>query len=516
MSEGIAAVTAFLKTLEFERTPYAKTSLTISDLKSNFEDGDDHKFDHYKKKSLFGFVPTFNSAGQVDIYIRMGGPEIIEKTRGSLSSSSLSTFYGRNTTKLKLHKVSGDTGMTYHPDSAPERDLLQRHLLKVKGGHRGVSWSSPQVAKLYPFRLRYDSEKGLKLQYAKDPNHDHYSDITDYVLGAFVADIMLSTITSNVYSNQETQSPKLQQAVLDLARGTNADDNMDTILSYVFFKMAEDLKDAVDVNIGSYLDMTYPSGNRFDHLFYYAFSQLLNPLIPDITVANGNYQKVRSKAQDVVANLSTIANRANDEEVADAVNFYFASFVSNASLEAVAQDKVAAANLLTTQKEEANTKLQLQIDTLKTKNQTLRKESKGLVSPKTYRNVGMVAGLISSYMAVTQESAKDMDLWKKALIIAGGTGLGAIPYVSFLSIATMPYLVDKGIELSGDEEFKARTRERLTRAKDATVTAGRNLATAGRSARDRLRQRRLGQGGIMEAEVVDVVEPLALPAPEDS
>jgi len=109
-----------------------------------------------------------------------------------------------------------------------------------------------------------------------------------------------------------------------------------------------------------------------------------------------------------------------------------------------------------------------------------------------------------------------MDLWKKALIIAGGTGLGAIPYINFLSIATMPYLVDKGIKLSDDEEFKMRTRQRLTSAKEATVAAGRGLARAGRSARDRLRQRRLDQDGIVEAEVIDVVEPLALPAPEDS
>jgi hypothetical protein len=87
-----------------------------------------------------------------------------------------------------------------------------------------------------------------------------------------------------------------------------------------------------------------------------------------------------------------------------------------------------------------------------------------------------------------------MDLWKKALIVAGGTGLGALPYVNFLSIASMPYLVNKGIELSGDDEFKASTRARLTQAREG---AGR-LATSARegvgrvatSARERLAQAR--------------------------
>ena len=180
------------------------------------------------------------------------------------------------------------------------------------------------------------------------------------------------------------------------------------------------------------------------------------------------------KAADTAAAIGAIPSNFKISEVESAAKYLLNFYISDEALNEKSKvdiQKLTSENL-----------------NLTSENLNLNAQNAKLVDPKNYRNVGMVAGLLSSLYAVSQKSAEDMDLWKKALIVAGGTGLGAIPYVNFISIASMPYLVDKGIQLSGDEEFKQRAKARLTQAQEG---AGR-LAS---SARQRLSQARSPSAG---------------------
>ena len=110
------------------------------------------------------------------------------------------------------------------------------------------------------------------------------------------------------------------------------------------------------------------------------------------------------------------------------------------------------------------------ISTLKKANTDLRKELEAVqakvpTNPNLPKYLGIGAGLVSGYFAIQQESAQDLATWKKGAIVATSGLLGAVPYLNFVTIATMPYLVNKGVELSGDEDFKASARARMAQAR---------------------------------------------------
>ena len=521
MSIGLNYVKSVLNSLEASRTPYHVGGETIDTLSPEFQDVLGSKeADFFKRKTLFGFVPAFEKDGTVSIYIRFGGPEIIRKAfddddddmpelKNIIAGEDLNTFYGANNFRDRVDTIDSSDHMIYRPD----RDGMERHIVQLSVLEKPQSLSQSQLRYLYPFRLVPRGSK-FELQYAPFSTTPSYKTVegNDRLVASFVSGILQDSINALANtprpSGNMTESKKtsIARSILGIVGvGTKPEDaNKETqaLYSFIFNTMGEDFATAMEVNARSYFDGTGggKDGNTYDGVLIFALAQLSASSVSDLTTA----QVVRAYKDiaNTTAGLKNVSDSLVPEEVARNAASILGYYVSPAAFSAQSQEKIS--------------KLEASGNRLTRQNARLKAKNEELVSPKKYRNVGMAAGLISSYMAVTQESAKDMDLWKKALIIAGGTGLGAIPYINFLSIATMPYLVDKGIELSGDEEFKARTRQRLTSAKEATATAGRGLARAGRSARDRLRERRLGQDGIMEAEVVDVVEPLALPTPEGS
>ncbi len=513
MSQGTQLVESFLKRLEVERRSFNDHSSAnaFRHLEDDFTDGASFagNAESVRQKSLFGFVPAWDNKGNVYFYIRLGGPEMIQKGIGSditldlltgmPEADAMAKFYGGHASSYssKVDEIDGTDPQIYRTHDAYDRELIQRSLAEPD-----VGMSKLQIAERYPLRLAPSSGKFV-LQYAKRSTSNYQNlDGNNDLLGAFIADIVQSAVTDIVYSSKSNaEKHTLVSSVLSTIKGSNASSDTQMISTYVLSTFVSDFATAISLHLKTYWDGTAGSAdnNAYDHLYYYAFGQLINV---GNKLSKANVRAIYQEAAKVLEGLSQLSSNFDYTKVASGAKFYFDFYVTNADIESAGNKRLSTF-------EKNNNALRRQNVRLKTKNEEL-------VSPKKYRNVGMAAGLISSYMAVTQESAKDMDLWKKALIIAGGTGLGAIPYINFLSIATMPYLVDKGIELSGDEEFKARTRQRLTSAKEATAAAGRGLARAGRSARDRLRERRLGQDGIMEAEVVDVVEPLALPTPEGS
>ena len=92
------------------------------------------------------------------------------------------------------------------------------------------------------------------------------------------------------------------------------------------------------------------------------------------------------------------------------------------------------------------------ISTLKKANIDLRKELEAVqakvpTNPNLPKYLGIGACLVSCYFAIQQESAQDLATWKKGAIVATSGLLGAVPYLNFVTIATMPYLVNKGVEL---------------------------------------------------------------------
>ncbi len=483
MSNGIHVIENFLKSMEAARSPYSVGSPTRLD--NNFENIEYDKPEKFSQTSLFGFVPVFDKSGAVSIYIRMGGgPEYINKIHEvsplgtSINSTpeadEMSKFYGDDAAAYDglVDTIDDTDTLIYHPQfGGRERDFLQHNVLSDKS-----KWTALQIAKLYPFKIEVGENK-LVLSFAKN-GLSTYAPISanDSLLTAFITELIVSAIVSL----QNTQgSPAADiSAVLNMVWKENNQTDLQALVAVLFTKLATEFQTAADTNIMTYFDGTGlegKDGNAYDHLYYRVFAQVLG-FGEDLNAKN--VKAIFNKITDVTSSIMGIPSTFNYETVSLNLRSRLSSFVDEASLDLVAKNKVANANKSSS--------------LLKSENKHLIEQNSKLVDPKMYRNVGIFAGLVSSYLAVEQTSAKDMDLWKKALIVAGGAGLGAIPYVNFISIASMPYLVNKGIQLSGDDEFKSRTKRRLVQARDG---AGR-LATSARAGAGRLAtsaRGRLGQ-----------------------
>ena len=494
MSKGTDYIKRFLASLEESRTPYSESD-NLFTIKDDMSDGDELAHDAFARRTLFGFVPIFDDTGMVSLYIRLGGPEIILKARGTgaqlmpefsigvgtgnfsanllgSGEKSILSIYGPKADAIheKYDTILDSDTMIYRSDfGGLERDILQRHVLDL-----GHSWSARQVETLYPFRL-VPVGNVFELQYAKE-NSQGYSKIDANGLGAFLAEIVDSTIHSLVYSNitEAERKTAVQEVLSVIGYGKKAETQSQSVLEFVFSKMAADFNSAVDTNVKAFYNGSIGSGDSdaYDFIFYAAFAQFLG-LTKD-SIKASHFAPMLQKAADTAAAIGAIPSNFKISEVESAAKYLLNFYISDEALNEKSKvdiQKLTSENL-----------------NLTSENLNLNAQNAKLVDPKNYRNVGMVAGLLSSLYAVSQKSAEDMDLWKKALIVAGGTGLGAIPYVNFISIASMPYLVDKGIQLSGDEEFKQRAKARLTQAQEG---AGR-LAS---SARQRLSQARSPSAG---------------------
>ena len=479
MSNGISVIENFLTSMEASRSPYSVGEPTT--LNSNFENVKSAGPETFAQTSLFGFVPVFDESGAVSIYIRMGGgPEYINKIhevsllgtsiRSVPEADAMVDFYGSGAEKYNalVDTIDSTDTLIYHPQfGGRERDFLQHNVLTDKS-----RWTELQIAQLYPFKIEVVN-KNLTLTFAKD-GQTVYSPITSNT--DLVAAFILELLTSAIISLQNTKSSASSEisSILDIVWQSDNSEDLKSLVSLLFTRLSNEFRAAADNNVLVYFDGSDPGGddeNAYDHLYYYVFAQVLG-FGEDLNTEN--VKVIFSKINDVAASIGSIPSTIDYDILSSTLKSRLSDFVNTASLDAVAQSKIKSANKSSS--------------ALIAENKVLQEQNSNLVDPKMYRNVGMVAGFISSYLAVEQTSAKDMALWKKALIVAGGTGLGAIPYVNFISIASMPYLVDKGIQLSGDEEFKQSARARLTQAQQG---AGR-LAS---SARQRLSQARTQSAG---------------------
>jgi hypothetical protein len=489
MSSGIQVIKDFLTSMEASRSPYSVGKPTRVD--SDYKNIGYDKPEKFSQTSLFGFVPVFDKSGAVSIYIRMGGgPEYINKLHrvspvgtainDAPEADEMSKFYGGDaaTYDSLVDTIDSTDTLIYHPQfGGRERDFLQHNVLSDKS-----RWTALQIAKLYPFRIEVKDRK-LVLSFAKN-GLSTYSPISsnDSLLIAFITELLVSAIVS-LQNTQNSPSADIS-AVLEMVWKENNQTDLQSLVSMLFTKLATEFEAAANNNVMTYFDGTLPGKdeNAYDHLYYQVFAQVLG-FGEDLTTKN--VKAIFAKISDVTSSIMEIPSTFNYETVSLNLRSRLSSFVDEASLDLVAKNKVANANKSSS--------------LLKSENKHLLEQNSKLVDPKMYRNVGIFAGLVSSYLAVEQTSAKDMDLWKKALIVAGGAGLGAIPYVNFISIASMPYLVNKGIQLSGDDEFKSRAKRRLVQARDgAGRLASSARAGAGRvatSARGRLGQARTQSAG---------------------
>lgn len=485
MSNGIQVIENYLNTMVASRSPYSVGKPTR--LGRDFKNGKSEAPEKFAQSSLFGFVPVFDKEGAVYIYIRMGGgPEYINKIHATSvlgtsienvpEADSMTDFYGSAADKYneKIDTIDGTDTLIYHPQfGGRERDFLQHNVLDDKS-----RWTELQIAQLYPFRLEPQGES-LVLSFAKE-GQSVYTPISNNteLLAAFIVELLTSAIVS--IQNTIPNSTADIESILNLVWQKENGEDLKSLVNTLFSRLAKEFLAAAENNVLVYFDGSDVGGfdeNAYDHLYYYVFAQLLG-YGEDLDTEN--VKAIFAKMDSTPEAISRLPEGFNYENLSNTLKVKFSQFVSVNSLDEVSSIKFKDAN-------KSNSALTAQ-------NKLLKAQNAKLVDPKKYRNVGMVAGFISAYLAVEQNSAKDMDLWKKALIVAGGTGLGAIPYVNFVSIASMPYLVNKGIELSGDDEFKASARARLSQAREG---AGR-LATSARegagrlavSARERLAQAR--------------------------
>jgi hypothetical protein len=201
-----------------------------------------------------------------------------------------------------------------------------------------------------------------------------------------------------------------------------------------------------------------------------------------ISAASSNVNQTRESfaSTNIQPNVSRVSTAIEAPKSLDASQIY--SNVSTQLGYIFSAAPTDANNLLQSQIDALNadkSSLQLkqsQIDalnadksSLQLKTQKQSKEIKALkdkVPSENLKYLGIGAGAVSAFIAIQQESAQDLETWKKAAIVATGGLLGAVPILNFVTIATMPYLVDKGLELSRDEEFKSRVKTRAGELKD--------------------------------------------------
>tara|TARA_B100000900_G_scaffold416239_1_gene450451 strand:- start:4689 stop:6047 length:1359 start_codon:yes stop_codon:yes gene_type:complete len=395
--------------------------------------------------AMFGFVPVIEDS-EINLYIKIGGPE-----------------------NVRFGSVTGTSRVSKFPkvlDSA-DRDKLT-HALATNPKNFG--YTKRELKNEFPFRIIYSA--GYQLQYAEDSDSEYGSLKSRPELKA---NIVSEVLTTAIEYYGLIDSSKEKSNIQLLLKASRTEIGVGKILSLFLTQMHTDLNNyLIRIISHNYNDKTGAFlGLEQLELIHDLYSQhLVDGMIEGLLAypRTKGYNRNIEKFSDFKKQFD-LGIRKIGESITDA---------SHSGPEVLADVK-SYTNLLG-----MSTKADLStINTLTKANADLRKELEAVqakvpANPNLPKYLGIGAGLVSGYFAIQQESAQDLETWKKGAIVATSGLLGAVPYLNFVTIATMPYLVNKGVELSGDEEFKASARERMAQARQG---ADRIATSVGEGAR---------------------------------
>lgn len=405
--------------------------------------------------ALFGFVPLYEQADNAfRLYIRLGGPEIA----------------------FSKYDVDREKNVFIEP----ERDSLV-HALSVpeEGTARKYSYTKDQVKEDYPLRITYKG--GYHLQYSKNADSPYVNLQTNNAAKAQIVGELLTTTIE--YLGLLSSTPQKSDIQLLLKAGKTEQGVgavfkvfMDTLSSdldsYLTSKINRTRYNSPDSLRKNFVEWRASWGYQVQDLYVEAFlrrsfegslgtapEKKLRDF-ENTPAGKITFQAPFNTAKDVVLNSVTLASQS-DQAVADNVKNYIDLFGMSSEAD------LASINTLT----KANANLRKELEAVKATVPS---------NPNLPKYLGVGAGLVSGYFAIQQDSAQELETWQKGAIVAASGLLGAVPYLNFVTIATMPYLVNKGVQLSGDDEFKASARARMAQARRG---AGRIATGVGEGAR---------------------------------
>lgn len=455
---AVSLLNTFLKNVSFERSPF-QPDHSVSRLSRTGKDLSNVDGSTLRRKTAFGFIPVFDKDGNVSIYARLGGPEVIRKGQGitpsetlnfsatkmpeielsATASLDLESFYGSGADGYRGKYdtvVDGSENLSYVPSLAYERDMLQNAVL-------GVEPSIPmaQICRYYPFRLVPEGPM-FKVQFAVG---DSYADLKSE---AGYAELLIGIIESlleqpNIDSRDVTE-------IFTIAKDPNV---ASSCVSVILAKMGEDLITNADVHLLSWEDLPdllSGNSNAYDGVFMSAFLQLSN--INNVESESDEFENaLMGKVDSVAASLQQFsANNNVVTAAAESAAEYFA-------IRSVSAD-------------DAHKAVAGQVEALKASNAQLRSENAELAGKAkhatAHRVVGALAGAGSAYLAVKDQDLED---WQKMLSVAVGGVLGMIPIVNYVTIAAAPVIVDQGLKLARGRRSITQTTTALSAPQDVPL-----------------------------------------------
>ena len=384
-------------------------------------------------KAMFGFVPVVEGS-DIHLYIKVGGPDNVR--------------FGR--------VVESDGGFSKFPKAidAFDRDRLTHALMDEP---KKYGFTKREVKSEFPFRIIYKG--GYQLQYAMHADDDYKSVSTNPKIKAnIVSGIVTATIEhlGLMYGSEQKSNVQL------LLKASKDETSVGFILKMFMDKMKTDFTNYF---------------TKVAEFVHNAKSGSFMGLIDDVqTLSDAAFEGFLSypRTKDYNRNYST-ASEFVEKQLTLGKNEVLAAIENASSSTQAVTDNVASYTSLLGMSTEADIKriedLNASKASLTEKNLRLEKELKETKAKvpsdsNLPKYLGIGAGAVSAFIAVQQESAQDLETWQKAAIVAIGGLLGAVPTLNLVTIATTPYLVNKGMELSKDEEFKGRVKTRAGELRD--------------------------------------------------
>ena len=391
-------------------------------------------------KSLFGFVPV-KEGGRVSLYIKIGGPEQVVYGKVVTGSGEISEF--------------------------PKAQLtMDRDMIAPSVAQDAYGLTAREIRQQYPFRI-YNS----RLQYSKDQNTP-YKNLTNesaILKAQIVGGIVTALVECIGLLGVVTGGERAVQNVLEQAKTA---DGVKTIYNLFIQKMASDLKAYGNHTILQHFD------DKSAIFFWWGGESefhLADELFFEFLVQSGGLSLENVPRNQV--DFNTFKTDVLDPGLAAACNSVRSTLVTSGTdvlplvknyvnMVGVISDEEVAARIATLQKTKRS---------VAAENVALRKELKSAnarVPSDKLKYVAIAAGATSAYFAVQQESAKSLEMWQKASIIAIGGLLGMVPGVNYVTIAAMPIIVDKGLGLARKEEFRKRVQEGVDSVKNRIANLG--------------------------------------------
>jgi hypothetical protein len=431
MAVDAKTFTDLLNTFEFtNRIFFKKETISALDPNSNFN-VIQKVWNDFTQTQVFGFVPVFDKQGDVSLYIRFGGPELIVKNFGAkgveVDDAAFDEMYpeAKNFSNRFDTVYGGNDYINYEPIHALERLLLQRTMNNpIDDAHYPTQFKN-QVMTLYPLRLVPNfGTKKFDLQYAP-MGADDYSTINN---ANNYSNLMIEILTSLIKKAIQVGRP--DDDVRELLRFCKSSDNLKVLSKAVFLdRLQKDFDSAIHANLITLFDRAGSSDNGYDTPFVAAFAQLTNAPKGSEALASAVY----TKAIELKNGLPSLVNETTVTAMCPLVASYFAKWgLDSEGANQTFKDEIAAKaaeiQQLTKAKADLDAKIVAQENQFKAISSSDRNKE---------RIIGAASAAAVTLWAMQNEDLKSLDKLQKGILIAVGGALGAVMPSGFAPLAVL-------------------------------------------------------------------------------